>query len=174
MFLSIPGLIRTADCSGGAADHQFGLYGDLFAEAFRPVELVQNALRGDATHVGHGLADSGKAGIAERRYLDVVEPDDGNVFRNAQAKIFQGAHGADGRQVVERNQGRETLATGKQTLHYGIAQLWRRSILIELNGELRFDGDAYFLGDIDQTLPAFIGIRAERLATHEGDVAMSQ
>src|SRR5262245_9348671 len=75
--------------------------GDVFFFFF---DLIDEGLRGDFAHAHERLTDGGERGIRERRAWNVVEAHDGNVFRHAEAHFLQRPDGADGGDVVVREQ----------------------------------------------------------------------
>jgi hypothetical protein len=62
-----------------------------------------------AQRLPHGREPRSQVG----RSLYVIKPDDGYIFRHAQAGVTERSHGADGRDIVEGNQGCEWPAYGE-------------------------------------------------------------
>ena len=103
-----------ADGLGGFADDKFGFDRDLITKAFQAMEPIQDALRRNSSHIREGLTDCCKPGIAEGRQLDIVETNYGDISGNAEAQVFQCAHGTNGGHIIEGNQGGKPFTAGKQ------------------------------------------------------------
>lgn len=98
----------------GFADDKLGFDRDLIAKAFQAVEPIQNALRRNSSHIRKGLTDRCKPWAAKGCQLDVVETDYRDIDGNAEAQIFQRAHGTNGGHIIEGNQGGKPFTAGEQ------------------------------------------------------------
>ena len=59
-------------------------------------------------------------------------------------------------------------------LHHRIAQFWRGQIAFQLHNQVGLDFNIQFARHGHDAVPAIVGIRAERLAAHERDVAVPE
>src|SRR5581483_9654735 len=91
--------------SGRLADDE--ARGELDVERLEAVALEEAHEEADrgAAHLGERLAHGGERRRHDRRMLDVVEADDGEILGNAQAAGARGADRADRVVVVEREDG---------------------------------------------------------------------
>ncbi len=65
-------------------------------------ETIEQRFGRDAAHFEQGLADGCKRRIVERRGVDIIKSQYGDILRNAQPHFLQGPDSADRGHVVER------------------------------------------------------------------------
>ena len=114
--------------------------------------------------------------------LNVVEADDGEVFRHAQAGVSERADRADGRRVVEREQRRELDVPAEQFLAERVAflvcRLGREYFVFlfaaELQRELRRNLDAQRIGRGEDRARAVLRVGAAGLSAEQRDAAMTE
>src|SRR5215472_11889408 len=68
------------------SDNQFGVYGD-FYRIGAAVDSLQQDFACQGPHFVQGLPNCSQAGNLERRAIDVVEADHGDIFWNTQAGV---------------------------------------------------------------------------------------
>jgi len=101
---------------------------------FRVILEALHALEKDAcrgfTHIVQWLANSGEPRVVVARNVNVVESDDGDVFRYTQIRIAQSANRTDGRNVIERYERGEFAPVLQKLLDNGVAELRRSQIAL--------------------------------------------
>jgi hypothetical protein len=135
--------------------------------------LEKDACRG-FTHIVQWLANSGEPRVVIARNVNVVESDDGDVFRYAQIRIAQSANRTDGRDVIERYERGEFAPVLQKLLDNGVAKLRRSQIALELDSEIRRNFENEITSDGNDAAPTIIRIGTERLPANERDVTMTQ
>ena len=91
-----------------------------------------------------------------------------------EAGVLNCADGADGRGVVEAEEGGEVASAGEEVAHRRVAEGGRPDVFLEEDAEFGMDGDADLLRDGDDGLPAGLGVEGVALAFHEGDAAVAE
>ena len=99
------------------ADGDFGGHFGAGGEAF------EEDLGGEGSHFMERLADGGEAWGIEDGLRDVVETDDRDFVGNVNLGVVESADDADGRHVVEADDGGETAVVGQEGLNGGVAEL---------------------------------------------------
>src|SRR6266851_1683157 len=153
----------------GLANHKLGLNGDfrhVFAAAFN---LVDDGLRGDLTHFHKWLPYRGQSGIGVCCAGNIVEADNGNVFRDTQARFVERPDRADGRNVVVSKECCEGMFPCQEFLGEGISNGGRRIDALELDGQFGANANAELLGHKADRVPTNGGIRTDGLTSNEGD-----
>src|SRR5258708_466709 len=106
--------------------------------------------------------------------VDIVEANYRDIEGHAQSKILQCAYGTDRRHIVKGDYRCKARSGGQEVLHHRIAQLRGVNVALKLHTEFWVDWKAHLPRHFNETAPAFVGIRTERLPAHEDDPAMSQ
>src|SRR5579859_4663349 len=110
--------------ASGFADDEFRLDVNSFGitNLFRIRNSFQQSIRRDFAHSAQRLANCRQTGILKRSALNVVEADDGNIFRDSAASFSNRANRADCSHVVESEERREFLAGGEKPLRHFISE----------------------------------------------------
>src|SRR4029077_11464987 len=116
-------------CGGGFAQDKAGL--DVVLESGPGVvgHHLPEGLEGDAANFTAWDGDRGQRRLSVLREAYVIEPDDGQVFRDADFAVVSGVDGADGHEVVGGDNG----GGGKS------GQELRTGGVSALNAEIRID-----------------------------------
>ena len=117
--------------------------------------LEKDACRG-FTHIVQWLANRGEPRVVIARNVNVVESDDGDVFRHTQIRIAQSANRTDGRNVIERYERGEFAPVLQKLLNNGVAKLRRSQIALELDGEIWRNFDNEIASDGHDAAPVVI------------------
>lgn len=80
----------------------------------------------------------------------------------------------DRRHVVECDHSCKTKMLREQLLHHQISQFGRADVLLQLNDELRVDGDAHLPRNFYDAFPAVFRIGVERLPAHKRDTPVGR
>src|ERR1700733_3988983 len=121
-----------------------------------PVNALENNAHGIRTHRFHGLANRRERRSAESRAGNVIEADYRAVLRHAQAAVGKGANGAEGRHVVERQQGGERTLLPEQVLGEFLTRLEARKRIArfwQVDYEAGIDFEIACLGAVADAAP---------------------
>lgn len=133
---------------------------------------MQQLLGGQFAHAMQGLAHRRERGVLVGGGMDVVEADDGDVVRDADAGLVQRADAADGGDVVEGEDGGEAGVAREDPAHGEIAGLVGGAVGLQfVDGGQR---ELHLFGDGADGLPADFGVGAEALPFDDGDGAMAE
>src|SRR5713101_3815925 len=121
--------------TGGLTNHKLGLDGDLGNVFPAPFDEIDNGLRRDLPHLDQWLAHRCESGIGVRRAGNIVEADDGNVFRNAEARFVDRPNRADRGDVVVSEKGSKRMLPCEQLLGEGVTNGGGRVDAFELGGQ---------------------------------------
>ena len=136
------------DAYGRFSHDEFGRKADVVGVGLiGALDTFDEELCGGCTHLIEGLAHGGEARVEVFGDDDVVESDDGDVVRTGEAGVLNGADGANGRGVVEAEEGGEVPGAGEEIAHGRIAEGGGPDIFLEEDAEFRMDDDADLLGD---------------------------
>src|SRR6266481_224825 len=103
-----------------------------------------------------------------------VEADDGNVFRNAEARFVDRPNRADRGNVVVSEKCRKGMLPCEQLLGEGIANGRGRIDAFELGGQFRANANFELLGYFADCVPTHGGIRTDGLPFDEGDFLVTE
>src|SRR6516165_10611912 len=107
---------------GRFPDHQFRLHDNLFRVVCLTIgDAIEQYPCAALSHLKQRLPHGGERWGGVSGGLDVVKADDRDVARHAQARILEGANGADGSDVVKAENRGEVASLFKQRLHWLIA-----------------------------------------------------
>ena len=146
-----------ARLSGGFADYQFGINLDAVGKLFMR-EFLEQGDRGLSAHLLERLADGGEARNDVGGSLDVVEAEDGDVFRDFETCIVEGSDAADGGDVVEAEQGGKVFALEQKLLRDRVAKRRGVEVFVELDDEIVGDFEREGLCDLHGGLPAALRV----------------
>jgi len=127
--------------------------------------------------------DGGERGRSVLGGLDVIEADHGNIARNGEPGILEGADGADGGDVVEAEDGGEVTGSFEKRLHGLVADLRGHGVVVVLHGPAGgidaddqggVDGETHGPGHFLDRFPADLRVGNGVRAAHEGDAAMAE
>lgn len=158
---------------GGFADDEFRFNLNEFRDRFVG-EFFEQELSGGSAHLLKRLADGCERGDLEGGGLDIVEADHGDVFRNPEASFMEGTDGSHCGDVVEAKDGGEGASAGDELADTGVTDLRRVRVLGEIDHEVFVNLDAELQGVAKSGIPAGVGVGAEGLAVHEGDLVMAE
>src|SRR2546428_1429972 len=159
---------------GRLTNRKLGLDGDLGDVFATPFDKVDNGLRRDLAHLDQWLPYRRESGIGVRRAGDVVEADDGNIFRHTQTRFVDGPDRADCRNVVVSEKRREGMLPCEELLGEGIANAGGRIDAFELDSQLGANANFELLCYFADSAPTHSGIRADGLTLDEGDFFVTE
>ena len=159
---------------GGLADDEFRGKGDFRNKGSAILNAVEQGLCGDSAHLEEGLVDGGKRRGGESSEGNVVEADDGNVVRDAEAGSMEDNHGAHGGIVVIGEESGEGELGGQQRFCGETADIANVRGIFELEDESRMDGQVQFGSNFLDGVPARDGIRTGRRSTKKSDMSVAQ
>ena len=140
--------------------------------------LATDALQEDAgsggAYLRERLANCGEARVVKCSALNVVEANDGNVCRNLEAVVHEGANGADGRNVVVANERGEIGSALEEFVGWLESKLGGGDAELEFDDELGWDGQFEIAGNGHEAAPAIVGVGAVAPAAHESDFAVAE
>lgn len=87
---------------------------------------------------------------------------------------MEGSNAADGRDVVEAEQGGEVFALKQKLLRDGVTKLGGIEVLVELDDEIAGDFERESAGDLHGGLPTALRVGAEGLTVHVGNLAVAE